>query len=71
MTTYTADVGERQIVAQRVDAHVRLYDEPAAQGGRRWIIESEIGSKAELEAIVADYVAKAKKIGYVPTCRWF
>lgn len=71
MATYTADVGERQIVGQRVDGAVRLYDEPARHGGRRWVIEPVVESKAELEAIVADYVAKAKRLGYVPMCGWF
>ncbi len=39
---YTADVGERQIVAQRVDGPVRLYDEPTRESSgsmptiRRW-----------------------------------
>ncbi len=40
MATYTCDLGERQIVGQRVDGEVRLYDEPARDGGRRWVIEA-------------------------------
>ncbi len=71
MATYTADVGERQVVAQRVDGRVRLYDEPARHGGRRWVIEPEVDSKAELEALAADYVKKAGKLGYVPMMGWF
>ena len=71
MATYTADVGERQIVGQRVDGEVRLYDEPARDGGRRWVIERGVESKAELEAIVADYPQKAQKLGYVPMMGWF
>ena len=49
MATYTCDVGERQIVGQRVDGEVRLYDEPARDGGRRWVIERGVESRAELE----------------------
>ena len=71
MATYTADVGERQIVGQRVGGEVRLYDEPARDGGRRWVIERGVESRAELEAIVADYRQKAQKLGYVPMMGWF
>ena len=71
MATYTCDVGERQIVGQRVDGEVHLYDEPARDGGRRWVIERGVESKAELEAIVADYRQKAEKIGYIPMLGWF
>ena len=71
MATYTADVGERQIVGQRVDGEVHLYDEPARDGGRRWVIERGVESRAELEAIVADYRQKAQKLGYVPMMGWF
>ncbi|MCA1678141.1 MAG: hypothetical protein LC777_03935 [Actinobacteria bacterium] len=45
MATYTADVGERQIVGQRVDGEVRLYAEPARDSGRRWVIERGVESK--------------------------
>ncbi len=69
--TYTCDLGERQIVGQRVDGEVHLYDEPARDGGRRWVIERGVESRAELEAIVADYQQKAEKIGYIPMMGWF
>ncbi len=71
MATYTCHVGERQIVGQRVDGEVRLYDEPARDGGRRWVIEAGVESRAELEAIVADYQRMAEKLGYVPMMGWF
>ena len=38
---------------------------------RRWVIERGVESKAELEAIVADYRQKAQKLGYVPMMGWF
>ena len=31
----------------------------------------KITSMGELEALVADYLAKAKKLGYVPMHGWF
>jgi hypothetical protein len=46
---------------------VRLYDQPAPRAAAAGS-SSPRSAKAELEAIVADYVAKAKKIGYVPMC---
>lgn len=71
MAIYTCDVSERQIVGQRVNGEVRLYDEPARDGGRRWVIERGVESRAELEALVADYQQKAQKLGYVPMMGWF
>jgi len=38
--------------------------------GRRWVIERGVESRAELEAIVADYQQKAQKLGYVPMMGW-
>jgi len=50
---------------------VRVSDVPADGRGRSYLVEPEIGSMAELEALVADYQAKAKKLGYVPMHGWF
>ena len=70
LATYTADVGERTLVGQRVDGAVRISDVPADGRGRSYLVEPEIGSMAELEALVADYKAKARKLGYVPMHGW-
>jgi hypothetical protein len=68
---YTADVGERILVGRRVDGAVRVSDVPADGHGRSYLVEPEIASMAELEALVADYQAKAEKLGYVPMHGWF
>ena len=39
---------------------------PADGAGRSYLVEPEIASMAELEALVADYLAKARRLGYVP-----
>ena len=71
LATYTADVGERILVGQRVEGAVRVSDVPADGRGRSYLVEPELDSMAELEALVADYKAKAHKLGYVPMHGWF
>lgn len=68
---YSCAEGERKLVAQRVEGTVQLRDEPAA-GGRKHLVEPEIGSMAELEALVADYVKTAERIDAVPMAEcWY
>ncbi len=66
LAAYTADIGPRRIVGQRVEGHVQLRDEPATGTGRTFVIEPAVESYAALEAIIADYLRSAKKLGYVP-----
>jgi hypothetical protein len=61
----------RVLIGQRVDGVVRVTDEPAAGQGRRYVVEPELESKAALDALVDDYLAKAKRIGYPPMHGWF
>jgi len=70
LARYDADVGERRIVAQRVDNIVQLRDEPSEGNGRSYLIEPRVDSMAELDAIVDDYVAKADRLGWVPMHGW-
>jgi len=70
LATYRCDEGTRQLVGQRVDGIVRITDRRAA-GGRSYLVEEGITRMAELEAIVDDYLAKAKRLGYVPMQGWF
>lgn len=58
---YTISDGERIIYGQRVLGVVRLVDIPADGTGRRYVIERGLTSMAELEAIVADYLAQAAR----------
>ena len=71
LASYTADVGERALVGQRVDGVVRISDVPGTGTGRSYLVEPKIDSMGELEALVTDYLAKAKKLGYVPMHGWF
>jgi hypothetical protein len=66
-----ADVGERILVGQRVDGRVRVTDEPAAGKGRRYLSEAYLESNDALDALIADYVEKARRLGYVPMHGWF
>jgi hypothetical protein len=63
---YRLASGERVIYGQRVRGVVRLVDVPAAGGGRRYVIERELTSMAELEAIVADYLQQAAIWNEIP-----
>ena len=63
---YSVEGVERQLVAQRIDGVVQLRDQAASGAGRSYLIESELHSLSELEAIVADYLQTAKRLGEVP-----
>jgi hypothetical protein len=45
---------------------VRLVDDPASGAGRRYVIEPELTSMAELDAIVTDYLQQAQLWDVVP-----
>jgi hypothetical protein len=66
LARYTNSGGERVIYAQRVRGVVRLVDAPARGRGRRYVIERELTSMAELEAIVADYLEQAALWDTIP-----
>jgi hypothetical protein len=57
---YRAAHGERVLVGQRVCGVVRVSDVPSSGRGRRYLVERELTSRAELEALVADYLAQAR-----------
>ena len=66
LARYTITAGERLILGQRVCGFVRLVDIPAEGRGRRYLIERELASLAELEAIVADYLDQAARWDAIP-----
>jgi hypothetical protein len=66
LARYTVTAGERVIHGQRVLGVVRLVDAPAGGRGRRYVIERELTSMAELEAIVADYLEQAAMWDAIP-----
>ena len=66
LARYTITAGERLILGQRVCGLVRLVDIPATGRGRRYLIERELTSMAELEAIVRDYLGEAARWDAIP-----
>ena len=66
LARYTITAVERVIYGQRIRGVVRLVDAPAQGRGRRYLIERELTSMAELEAIVADYLDQASHWDAIP-----
>ena len=66
LARYTIGAGERIVCGQRVLGVVRLTDVPADGRGRHYVIERDLTSMAELEAIVADYLQQAARWNAVP-----
>ena len=51
---------------QRILGIVRLADNPASGEGRHYVIERELVTMAELEAIVSDYLQQAQTWDTIP-----
>jgi hypothetical protein len=66
LARYSVSAGERVIHGQRILGVVRLVDNPASGGGRHYVIERELVTMAELEAIVADYLQQAATWDAIP-----
>ena len=66
LARYTITAGERVIYGQRIRGVVRLVDVPAEGRGRRYVIERELTSMGELQAIVADYLDQAARWDAIP-----
>jgi hypothetical protein len=66
LARYTISAGERVIHGQRILGVVRLADNPASGDGRRYVIERELTTMAELEAIVTDYLQQAETWDAIP-----
>ncbi|HEV3000431.1 MAG TPA: hypothetical protein VGW75_06800 [Solirubrobacteraceae bacterium] len=60
LARYTISAGERIVFGQRVDGVVRVTDRPA-DGGRAFLVERGLTSKAELDALVDDYVEQSEQ----------
>ena len=69
LAEYDCDGGKRQLIGQRVEGKVRITDR--RPGGRSYLVDEGFSSMAELEALVADYLAKAHLLGYAPLAGWF
>ena len=66
LARYRITGGERILKGQRVLGVVRVVDLPADGVGRHFLVERELITNAELEALVADYVAQAQLLDAVP-----
>ena len=66
LARYTVSAGERVIHGQRILGVVRLVDNPASGDGRHYVIERELVTMAELEAIVSDYLQQAQTWDAIP-----
>lgn len=63
---YQLSDGERVIQGQRILGVVRLIDIPASGAGRRFLIERELTCRAEVAAVVSDYLAQAHELQAIP-----
>jgi hypothetical protein len=66
LARYTVSEGERILYGQRIDGIVRVIDRPAIQGGRAYLVERELDTKGELDALIADYLQQATKLDTPP-----
>jgi hypothetical protein len=62
----TVAEGEQILYGQRVDGVVRVTDRPAGSGGRSYLIERDLVSNEELQALVSDYLTQAAKLDMPP-----
>lgn len=70
LARYETDTGARVLTGQRIDGIVHVFDEPN-DTGTTYTIEAGLESKAALDALITDYLAKAKKTGWPPMHGWF
>ena len=66
LARYTVSSGERIIHGQRILGVVRLVDNAVSGEGRHYVIERELVTMAELEAIVTDYLQQAATWDAIP-----
>lgn len=66
LARYQLPDGERLIQGQRILGVVRVIDIPAEGRGRRYLVERELSSKAEVDALVSDYLAQAADLQTIP-----
>ena len=66
LARYRISSGERIIRGQRILGVVRVSDIPADGRGRRYLIERELASMDELQALVDDYLEQAEIWDAIP-----
>ena len=70
LAEYECDEGTRQLVGQRVNGTVHISDVPVGDEGLVHLVEKRIGCLKELDALVADYLQTAQRIGRCPMDGW-
>jgi hypothetical protein len=63
LARYQLDSGERILVGQRVNGAVTVADIPAGDTRRVYLVERRVESKADLDGLIAAYVADSKRRG--------
>lgn len=71
LARYNTDTGLRLLIGQRIDGVVHVFDEPATGDHPGFLVETHLDRNSELTALVADYLAKAKRLGYSPMYGWY
>jgi hypothetical protein len=66
---YRVGGAERVLIGQRVHGVVRVSDVPASGRGRRYLVERELTSRAELDALVGDYLHESAELRDCPMRR--
>jgi phage gp37-like protein len=71
LARYQCVEGTRELVGQRINGKVALSDIPTGEHGKVYLVERHIAGIHELDALVADYIAKAQQLGRPPMQGWF
>jgi hypothetical protein len=66
LARYRVSTGERIVYGQRILGVVRVTDAPAKGKGRRYLVDRELPSKAELDGLVSDYLDQADRWDDIP-----
>jgi hypothetical protein len=66
---YQTDTGPRALLGRRIEGVVHVYDFAVGDPGRAYFVEAGFESKAELAALVADYLRQARLLGDCPMGR--
>ena len=66
LARYQSNQGTRQLVGQRINGRVAVSDIPAGGNGKVYLVERHLPSMAELDGLVADYIALANQLGRAP-----
>jgi hypothetical protein len=63
LARYQLPAGVRFLYGQRIDGRVAVSDVPDYNGGRVYLVERHVESKAALDGLLADYLTESKKRG--------